>query len=95
MHVQNVGPSWGILWRLLLSMLPCNVLTMSTVTKLHNWCQLLQAIPVTAPGGGPPGFGLDASPNVNPLGIPEDMLAGSPDQAGVRAEPAMNVCNTP
>ncbi len=68
-----------------------NILTISTLVVLHNWCQVRRAVPISAPGGGQSGVGLEERPHINPEGVPEDMLAG--DRARERGKPRMHgVC---
>ncbi len=79
---------WGVLWRPLRS--TRNILTIRTVVVLHNWCQHRRAIPITAPGGGRRGVGLEERPFINQAGAPVEMLAGADGPPNARTEPAMS-----
>ncbi len=81
---------WGGMWRPLHSTMERNILTIRAVVVLHNWCQHHQAIPITAPGGGRRGVGLEERPFINQAGAPVEMLAGDAGPANARTEPAMS-----
>ncbi len=68
----------------------CNILTIRAVVVLHNWCQHSSAIPITVPGGGRRGVGLEQRPFINQAGAPVEMLAGAEGPANTRTEPAMS-----